>query len=903
MKSSSFLTIAFVFGYSCLYAQVIPDSLRVNWSQAGYQGIIPDPAVIVNVKDFGAYGDNIHDDYGAVINAINSSSSLRVIYFPAGNYLIKSFIAMPDNVVFRGEGTVTNLIFDLSASTKKDAFVISKMQASTFTAIESGYNKGSTVLKLNTSADFTAGSFAEIREANGSWNTVPADWATYCVGQIVKIKAVNGNSITIEPALRIDYTNTLLPEIRPVTLRTNVGIECLRIVRADTIIDSKYGSNISFSYAANCWVTGVESSKSQASHVVLKSSKNISISGCYFHDAFTYDGTSTSGYGVTMIQHNSDCKVENCVFKHLRHSMVAKQGANGNVFAYNYSFDPFRSEYPHDAGGDMLLHGHYPFANLFEGNIGQSIIVDDIWGPAGPYNTFFRNRAELYGIILFDQSLNSGRQNIVGNEVTNNGYQKGNYSLQPSHHFTYDNNVKGTIQPPGTNLLTDNSYYLKGKPYFWNISSSWPSIGGSNVLNSGTNPAKERYLSAQSQTSCMKEFSTNLHVTVYADSIACNGGTSKIIVTATGGEAPYQGTGVYYKPAGSYKFVVTDAFSVSDSAKINIGEPEPVTALINTMACQTCKLSGSITITNTTGGYPPYHFSVDGMNYVSDSIFKNIASGTHNARIKDNAGCVESIENIIVASIPTIAITAKTTRASSCNNDGTITIKRTGGTAPFQYRINNNNYLDTNIFTDLAPGVYTAWVKDTKGCVDSLGNIIVSEAAPLTITIKKVNVSCKNGSDGKITINASGGIKPYLYSLDSVNYISNNVFENLSAGTYTCRVIDSRGCTAVATAVIKNGTIACPAGLSLNTINDHLNGELKISISPNPSTQKFVLKINSSSKTAIQFSVMDVYGRKMCSTQELQEKSYVFGENLLAGIYVVKLMQGNASKIYKIIKE
>jgi hypothetical protein len=117
-------------------------------------------------------------------------------------------------VVFRGEGTVTSLIFDLSASTKKDAFVISKMQTNTFTAINSGYNKGSTVLKLNTSAGFTAGSFAEIREANGSWNTVPADWATYCVGQIVKIKAVNGNSITIEPALRIDYTNTLLPEIR-----------------------------------------------------------------------------------------------------------------------------------------------------------------------------------------------------------------------------------------------------------------------------------------------------------------------------------------------------------------------------------------------------------------------------------------------------------------------------------------------------------------------------------------------------------------------------------------------------------------------------------------------------------------------------------------------------------------
>ena len=133
--------------------------------------------------------------------------------------------------------------------------------------------------------------------------------------------------------------------------------------------------------------------------------------------------------------------------------MVAKQGANGNVFAYNYSLDPYRSEYPHDAGGDMLLHGHYPFANLFEGNIGQSMIMDDTWGASGPYNTFFRNRAELYGIILFDQSVNSDEQNIVGNEVTND--DKGNYHLQPGHHFTYDNNIKGTIQPPNTNILND----------------------------------------------------------------------------------------------------------------------------------------------------------------------------------------------------------------------------------------------------------------------------------------------------------------------------------------------------------------------------------------------------------------------------------------------------------------
>ena len=802
-------------------AQIIPDSLRVNWSNAGYDGTIPEPSLIINVKDFGAFGDGVHDDYNAIVSAINSSTEFRVIFFPAGNYLIKSSITVPGNVVFRGEGIITNLIFDLSSSGKKHGFDISNIQTNAFTSIDSGYYRGSSVLKLAATSGFTADSFAEIREMNGAWNTVPIDWANYSVGQIVKIKTINGNRITIEPALRIDYTDTLYPEIRPVTLKTNVGIECLKITRADTIIKNKYGYNINFSYAANCWITGIESSKSQASHIMLASCKNISISGCYFHDAFTYDGTSTAGYGITMIQHNSDCKVENCILKHLRHSMVAKQGANGNVFAYNYSLDPNRSEDPYDAGGDMLLHGHYPFANLFEGNIGQSIIVDDTWGPAGPYNTFFRNRAELYGIIIFDQTVSSYNQNIVGNEVTNTDSLKGNYYLQPGYHFTYDNNINGIIQPPDANTLNDVSYYLTSKPYFWNISSVWPSIGGLNALNSGTNPARERYLLNENKTICLKEPATTLHISISADSIKCNGGFSHIIITAAGGVLPYNGTGDFYKPAGNYSFVVTDAFGYADTGKINIGQP--------------------------------------------------------------------------VA----IKVTAKTTNASSCKDDGTITVKKTGGVPPFTYSLNNEDYISTNIFYNLA-GTYTAFVKDKTGCTNSLENINVKRAAALKVSIQKTNVSCKNGNDGTIIISARGGTQPYLYSKDSITYTSNNMFINLTHGTYKVWIKDARACIASSTVVIGNGKTTCSSATPLNIIT---NNELKVSVLPNPSTQKFILTINSNSKKEIQFIILDIYGRKLYSDHGSPAKFYEFGESLIPGVYILKFKQDSNSKIFKIVKQ
>jgi hypothetical protein len=48
----------------------------------------------------------------------------------------------------------------------------------------------------------------------------------------------------------------------------------------------------------------------------------------------------------------------------------------------------------------MVLHGNYPFANLFEGNINQNTVIDNSHGKNGPYNTFFRNRSELWGVVM-----------------------------------------------------------------------------------------------------------------------------------------------------------------------------------------------------------------------------------------------------------------------------------------------------------------------------------------------------------------------------------------------------------------------------------------------------------------------------------------------------------------------
>jgi hypothetical protein len=497
--------LLWLLGFNVLFAQVIPSARRVDWQNTGYSNPIPNPTNIVNVKSFGAMGDGVTDDYTAVINAMNSFGGNRgVVFFPSGTYLIKNQIMVNnDSVIFRGVSSDSTLLrFDFNGATKNGFNVWGGFPDTVHIAITGGVTKGSNVLTVANPTHFTVGQDVEIKQDNGTWDTNPAFWANESVGHLATITAISGSQITLNEPLRMDFDISLNPRMRKITMRKEVGIECMRIHKVDTCnITSCVSNNIAFKNAKQCWIKGVESSMSIGAHISIERSTHISVQGSYIHHAFSYTGAGTRGYGVVLFKHSTACRIENNIFEHLRHAMMVKEGSNGNVFGYNYSKDPFRSEVPNNASGDISIHGHYPFSNLFEGNIVQNIITDGYWGIGGPYNTFFRNRAELYG-ILHDTSPIQENQNYAGNEVTNTSLGMGLFFIPGTNIFSHGNNVKGVIMPTGTGTLTDTTYYLTAKPDFWNISGSTWSIGIPNVLNSGTNPAKVRDNAGGSKTVC-----------------------------------------------------------------------------------------------------------------------------------------------------------------------------------------------------------------------------------------------------------------------------------------------------------------------------------------------------------------------------------------------------------------
>jgi hypothetical protein len=490
MKFKFLLLALFLFSFSD-FAQVLPTSRAVDWSRAGYQGIVPDYTTVVDITTYGGLGDGTTINDTALTHAINSLSGANgVIYFPAGTYLFNATATLRSGLIIRGAASdSTTLKFDLGPNSTADAIVISGSNTSISTMLVNNATKDTSAIDVADASAFAAGDYIKLSFNDSS--LLFSSWAYGTVGQVAKIASVTSNTIVLESPLRMNYDTLTHAKITKLNMVTGVGIECLKIHRADATVGQT--NSITFTNAAQCWVTGIESYMCNFAHIAINTSTNISIKGSYFHEAYAYGGGG-QGYGVLCQSTTGECLTENNIFNHLRHSMLIQSGANGNVYGYNYSKEPFWSEpnLPSNSAGDMVLHGNYPYSNLFEGNIGQNMVIDDSHGQNGPYNTYFRNRGELYGIFMNNNPA-SNNQNLIGNEVTNTGFALGFYYISGTGHLEHGNNVNGTIHATGTTTLADTSYYYLTRPAFLQSMNNWPSIGIPNTLNSGTIPAKQRF--------------------------------------------------------------------------------------------------------------------------------------------------------------------------------------------------------------------------------------------------------------------------------------------------------------------------------------------------------------------------------------------------------------------------
>ncbi|MCF8346874.1 MAG: SprB repeat-containing protein, partial [Bacteroidales bacterium] len=245
--------------------------------------------------------------------------------------------------------------------------------------------------------------------------------------------------------------------------------------------------------------------------------------------------------------------------------------------------------------------------------------------------------------------------------------------------------------------------------------------------------------------------------------------------------------------------------------------------------------TGAISIGASGGFGGPYQYSNDdGDTYQSNSNFTSLPAGTYNITVKDAENCVESGPEVILTQPTEIAITSVDSSDVLRNGDnsGSINVAATGGTGTIFYSVDNGTTYPSSVGTPTAvtAGVYDVIVKDANNCEMTGPQITIEEPVALTIgSVEQTNVLCNGASTGELIVHASGGTKPYQFSIDDgATYKTDSTFSGLTAGTYTPYVTDANGCLLIGDDI----TITEPVAVTVTTAHENVqcNGESNGSI-------------------------------------------------------------------------
>ncbi len=413
-----------------------------------------------------------------LINDFKNYPSPAIFYFPKGKYLFNKPVYLKSGRIIRGQSPEKTKFISY---TNSNLFIIYKSQGNLDkTEYQAKLDKTKNYLLVSgDSSYFKKGNYIEIYRRNDStiikkeWKK---DWARDLLGMMNRVHEIRKDTITLAFPIEINYLTDRI-YVKQVQMIEQVGFENFSIVSKNPKMN---GHNFLFINAVNSWIDNIESAYAGRYHVSLRNSLKISIKNSYFHHAYNYGGGGHA-YGVECAFHTTNSLIENNIFDSLRHAMLVHLGANGNVFAYNYSVHPIWNE--KGIPPDISVHGHYPYNNLFEGNEVEKIACTDYWGAAGPKNTFYRNKINGEGIFIkdADQSL------IIGNECIN---PKAKIHVNNSSKLIIKHNIIGTKIINPTLSPLPKSLYLEEKPSFLK-KETWPSYGYIN--NKNQIPAKKRY--------------------------------------------------------------------------------------------------------------------------------------------------------------------------------------------------------------------------------------------------------------------------------------------------------------------------------------------------------------------------------------------------------------------------
>ena len=370
---------------------------------------------------------------------------------------------------------------------------------------------------------------------------------------------------------------------------------------------------------------------------------------------------------------------------------------------------------------------------LCNNNDGSAVITAS--GGVQPYtyslidfegNTVFSNNTGIfnnlsigtYTVVVYD--VNGCSSNCINQELTINGN---------SSPLTIDatiNNIRCASSPTGS--ISINA--IGGAaPYQYSIGNGFFSTNIFNSVSAGSYQVVVIDANGCSSIDTVVLTTPN-PITVNFTNIrqpTCGRLNGQFTISASFGTAPYTYTlnGVSLTSStvtslgnGTYTIVATDANGCVGSNTITLnGNTYTLTeTIVNTTCNRDC--DGSITLSSTN----PVNYIWS--NGATSSSLINLCAGTYNVTVNNSSGC-RQIKRYRITQPASLSVQLSSSTNESCaRNNGTITLRATGGTAPYTYTLTNTStgasfVNSTGIFTGLSAAVYRYTATDSRGCSPS----------------------------------------------------------------------------------------------------------------------------------------------------------------------------------------
>jgi len=303
--------------------------------------------------------------------------------------------------------------------------------------------------------------------------------------------------------------------------------------------------------------------------------------------------------------------------------------------------------------------------------------------------------------------------------------------------------------------------------------------------------------------------------TSVVDNIQCTGGSNgSVTVSASGGTTAYTytwstspvqtGTTATGLSAGTYWVTVTDANSCTATSSATVTQPSALLASASTVDNVSCNggSNGSVTV-SASGGTTAYTYTWSTSPVQNTQTAAGLTSGTYWVTVTDAHSC-SATSSVTITQPSALSASASTVANVNCNGGltGSVTVSASGGTTAYTYAWSTSPVQTVVTATGLSAGTYWVTVTDAHSCT-AISSATLTQPVVLSASASvSSNVTCYQGSNGSVTVSASGGTTAYTYAWSTIPVQTGTTATGLSAGTYWVTVTDAHSCSATSSATL-----------------------------------------------------------------------------------------------------